>query len=218
MSSFFNKPWLRPWTATARIGFSALFGLAVEILLRQIWPSSLATILAWNAAVVCFLFLTFQVIADRSIASIRRRAARLDTRTWVITTLVILAACASLFGLALNLHGPDGVLPNYPVLRVVLAGATVLGSWSLIHVIFALHYAHLFYGAAEGGLIFPGERDPDYWDFLYYAFVVGMTCQVSDVQVSASSLRRLTLAHGVLSFFFNTVILALAVNIGAGIL
>ena len=126
MSSFFNKPWLRPWTATARIGFSALVGLTVEIVLRQIWPSSLATILAWDAAVVCFLFLTFQVIADRSIASIRRRAARLDTRTWVITTLVILAACASLFGLALNLRGPDGVLPNYPVLRIALAGATVL--------------------------------------------------------------------------------------------
>jgi uncharacterized membrane protein len=218
MSSFFDRPWLRPWTSSARISFSALVGLGVYIGLRQIWPSSLATILAWDAAVICFLVLTYQVIADHSIASIRRRAARLDTRTWVITTLVILAACASLFGLGLNLRGPDGVLPNHPALRAALAGFTVLGSWSLIHVIFALHYAHLFYGVSEGGLVFPGERDPDYWDFLYYSFVVGMTCQVSDVQVSASSLRRLTLAHGVLSFFFNTVILALAVNIGAGIL
>jgi uncharacterized membrane protein len=209
---------LRPWTSTSRIGASLLVGVAVELGLRRVWPGALSTILAWDAGVACFLFLTYQVIADHSIASIRRRAARLDTRTWVMTTLVILAACVSLFGLGLNLHGPGKALPNDPELRLALAGLTIVGSWSLIHVIFALHYAHVFYGVPEGGLVFPGEGEPDYWDFLYYSFVVGMTCQVSDVQVAGSALRRLTLVHGVLSFFFNTVILALAVNVGAGLL
>jgi uncharacterized membrane protein len=209
---------IRPWTSTVRISVSVLVGLAVHIALRQVWTVSLSTILAWDAGVLCYLTLTYQVIRDHSIESIRRRAARLDTRTWVMTMLVILAACASLFGLGVSLHGPDKALPHDPELRLGLAGLTLLGSWSLIHVIFALHYAHVFYGEPEGGLIFPGEGEPNYWDFLYYSFVVGMTCQVSDVQVSVPTMRRLTLAHGVLSFLFNTVILALAVNLGAGLL
>ena len=148
----------------------------------------------------------------------KRRSARLDTRTSVIMAIVVTAACISLYGLSTNLHGPQGVLPDHPVLRVVLAGLTVLGSWSLIHTVFAVHYAHLYYGPSNGGLIFPGGGDPNYYDFLYYSFVVGMTCQVSDVQVAEPGMRRLTLVHGVLSFFFNTVVLALAVSVGAGLL
>jgi uncharacterized membrane protein len=213
-----NNPLLRPWTSPVRIAVAIFVGIVVRLALGRIWSASLSTSIAWDAAVLCFLVLTYQVIADRSIASIRRRAERLDTKTWTMTTLVILAACASLFGLGLNLHGPGSALPKDPELRLLLAGVTVFGSWSLIHVIFALHYAHLFYGTREGGLVFPGDDKPNYWDFLYYSFVVGMTCQVSDVQITDHTLRRLTLIHGVLSFFFNTVILALAVNVGAGLL
>jgi uncharacterized membrane protein len=218
MSQAPAKMWLRPWSSGARLVAASITGLVVELGLRQVWSETLSAILAWDAAVICFLALTYRVIADRSIDSIRRRAARLDTRTWMMMLLTVLAACVSLFGLALAFHGAGGALPNHPTLRLLLAGFTVLGSWSLIHTIFALHYAHLFYGTTEGGLIFPGGGDPNYWDFLYYSFVVGMTCQVSDVQVAAPRLRQLTLIHGVLSFFFNTVILALAVSVGAGLL
>ena len=213
-----HRAWLRPWSSLARLSSATAAGLIVGLGLHQIWSGSLSTILGWDAAVITFLALTYRVIADRSIDSIRRRAARLDTRAWVIMLIVVAAACVSLVGLALALRGASGVLPDQPMLRLLLAGLTVLGSWSLIHTIFALHYAHLYYGTAEGGLIFPGGGDPNYWDFLYYSFVVGMTCQVSDVQVASTGLRRLTLVHGVLSFFFNTVILALAVSVGAGLL
>jgi uncharacterized membrane protein len=158
--------------------------------------------------------LTYRVIADHSIDSIRRRAATLDTKASVLMILVVAAACASLYGLSLNLDA----LPGHPTLRVVLAGVTVAASWSLIHTVFSLHYAHFYYAAPEGGLIFPGGEDPNYYDFLYYGFVIGMTCQVADVQVASSGLRRLTLIHGVLAFVFNTVILAMAVNIGASLL
>jgi uncharacterized membrane protein len=202
----------------ARLGAATAAGIAAELVFRQFWPASLSAILAWDAAVVVFLVLTYRVIADHSIDSIRRRAARLDTRASVMMLLAIVAACISLAGLALCLHGANGALPDQPTLRLVLAAVTVLGSWSLIHTIFALHYAHLYYGVAAGGLVFPGNSEPNYWDFLYYSFVVGMTCQVSDVQVASHQLRRLTLLHGVLSFFFNTVILALAVSVGAGLL
>jgi uncharacterized membrane protein len=218
MSEVHSRVWLRSWSSGTRLTAAVIAGVVAELGLRQIWPGSLAAILAWDAAVACFLGLTYRVISDHSIASIRRRAAKLDSRTSVIMVIVILAACVSLFGLAVSLHGNTGALPDRPILRLVLAGATVLGSWSLIHTVFALHYAHLFYGSQQAGLIFPGGGEPNYWDFVYYSFVIGMTCQVSDVQVASPGLRRLTLVHGVLSFFFNTIILALAVSVGAGLL
>jgi uncharacterized membrane protein len=105
----------------------------------------------------------------------------------------------------------------------VLAIASVLLGWLTLHTIAAFHYAHLYYAKAvssrgqdAGGLEFPDTNEPTGWDFLYYSFVVGMTAQVSDVQVLATPMRRLTLAHSVVSFFYNTVILALAVNLAAG--
>jgi uncharacterized membrane protein len=95
----------------------------------------------------------------------------------------------------------------------------------LVHTLFAVHYAHGYYGDAPrdgrggiaGGLAFPGGAEPDYWDFLYFSFVIGMTSQVSDVQTTSPWMRRLCLAHGIVSFFFNTVILALTVNSAAGL-
>ena len=218
MAQVQNHTWLRPWRVTTRFGVSTAVGLITWFVLRQFWWASLSGVLAWDVGVACFLLLTHWVIADHSIASMKRRAARLDTRTSVIKAIVVTAACVSLYGLSTNLHGPQGVLPDHPVLRVVLAGLTVIGSWSLIHTVFAVHYAHLYYGRSNGGLIFPGGGDPNYYDFLYYSFVVGMTCQVSDVQVAEPGMRRLTLVHGVLSFFFNTVVLALAVSVEAGLL
>lgn len=209
MTEAARSGWLKPWTATTRLAVSTAVGIGVLILLREFLPAPLAGILAWDAGVLCFLFLTYRVIADRSIDSMRRRAAALDTRTLVIMVLVIAAACFSLYGISRNLD----VLPGHPVLRVVLTGLTVVGSWSLIHTVFAVHYAHLYYSPPEGGLIFPGTGEPRYLDFLYFSFVVGMTCQVSDVQATSGAMRRLILAHGVFTFFFNAGVLALAVNI-----
>jgi uncharacterized membrane protein len=214
MTEAVGSGWLKPWTATTRLAVSIVVGVAVDILLRQFLTVPLAGILAWDAGVLCFLLLTYRVIADHSIDSMRRRAAALDTRTMVIMVLVIAAACFSLYGISRNLD----VLPGHPVLRVVLTGVTVIGSWSLIHTVFAIHYAHLYYSPPEGGLIFPGGGEPNYLDFLYFSYVVGMTSQVSDVQVAETGLRRITLIHGVLSFFFNTIILVLAVGLGAGLL
>jgi uncharacterized membrane protein len=133
--------------------------------------------------------------------------------------LVVAAVAVSLFAIGFELHLAKQQPPGTGGWRVGLAALTIVLSWSFTHTIFALHYAHEYYENPKGKprLQFPGEQEPDYADFLYYAFVVGMTCQVSDVQVTEHELRRLTLVHGVLSFFFNTVILALAINIGASL-
>ena len=102
----------------------------------------------------------------------------------------------------------------------------MVSSWFLIHTVFAMHYAHGYYRdedegpdfASAGGLEFPNEKEPDFLDFAYFSFVIGMTCQVSDVQVSSQGMRRLALVHGLLSFVFNTVILALSINLASGLL
>jgi uncharacterized membrane protein len=111
---------------------------------------------------------------------------------------------------------------HLPIWQTALAIASVPLGWLMLHTVMALHYARLFYGrpepgSATGGLQFPGTGEPELSDFVYYSFVVGMTAQVSDVQVLTSRLRRVTLVHGAASFFFNTVILALAVNIAVGL-
>jgi uncharacterized membrane protein len=110
--------------------------------------------------------------------------------------------------------------------HLLLTLLTVISSWTLVHTVFGLRYAHVFYGDSDepgvvqhaGGLIFPGNRPADYFDFAYFAFVVGMTCQVSDVQITSRRMRRLTLVHSVLAFGFNSIILALLINIVSGLL
>jgi uncharacterized membrane protein len=100
--------------------------------------------------------------------------------------------------------------------ELALGMGTILLSWLFMHTIFALHYAHEYYGegrdASIGGLDFPGGQDPDHWDFLYFSFVIAMTSQVSDVQITSKVVRRLVNIHGVLSFFFNVAVLALMIN------
>ena len=104
--------------------------------------------------------------------------------------------------------------------HIALAGGTVLLSWSFVHTIFAVHYAHEYYVGPENelakGLEFPGKTPPDYWDFMYYSFVIGTACATADVNITSKIMRRITMLHCVFAFFFNTTILALMVNIGAG--
>ena len=137
---------------------------------------------------------------------------------------MIVAACMSLLAVILVLQ-EHKALQKIGGLHLFMAAMAVIESWLLIHTVFTLHYAHVFYRSMQeadvegsgGGLIFPGGDNPDYEDFAYFSFVVGMTCQVSDVNVSSRSMRRLTLLHGLLSFAFNTMILALSINIISGL-
>jgi uncharacterized membrane protein len=217
---------LRGLYAGRRLLVCAVAGLIVFLLLPAACSLPLRAATAWVLGVALFLWLTFLAAGDASPEYLRRRAERLDERRWVILALIVAAAGTSLFALGFLLQKETPGETSPTSVRVTLAGLTVVASWLLTHSIFAAHYAHEYYGDADpgpgradrGGLAFPGETAPDYWDFLYYSFVVGMTCQVSDVQVTARRMRRLTLAHGIVSFIFNTVVLALAVNILASTL
>ena len=125
-----------------------------------------------------------------------------------------LASLAAIFALL----GTSANGAQRPPSHVILATVTILLSWAFIHTIFALHYAHEFYDETDGrGMAFPGgDPHPDYWDFVYFSFVIGMTSQVSDVAITSKVIRRTAFAHGVVSFLFNAALLALTVNIAAG--
>jgi len=181
---------------------------------------------AWDAAMFCLLAMTWWVMLRATPDSMRRKAQQQDASRWVILSLITAAACGSVLAIAFMLRDSKNIPPTLLAIHLSLAFITIVGSWLLVHTIFALHYAHGYYHdssktlqqAEADGLDFPREIEPDYWDFLYFSFVIGMTSQVSDVQVTSRSLRRLALLHGVLSFFFNTMILAMSINIIAGMI
>ena len=219
---------LRQFQARPRIVAGVVLALALYFLLPGDWPRSTRTIVSLDAGGLLFLVSTWVMMARSTVRHMRLRAAMQDEGQLVVLALTAGAAVFSLVTVAIELHGLKDLPPDGTLMHVGLAGATILCSWFVTHTMFALHYAHGFYTDPDpddddkedkrGGLDIPGCSHPDYWDFLYFSFTIGMTFQTSDVQIKNRSLRRQTLAHAVLSFFFNTVILALSVNIAAGLL
>ena len=130
---------------------------------------------------------------------------------------MIVAAIASLYAVIVLLDSTDKNGPEWPQNRL-LAISAIASAWLLVHTVFTLRYAHLYYGndikqrRNRGGLDFPNDSEPDYLDFAYFSFVIGMTSQVSDVSISSKPMRRTALVHGVLSFGFNAIIIALTVG------
>ncbi len=178
-------------------------------------------IVAWNAFAIASLVLAWATIVRADLEHIRRMAQAHDFSRTVIFVLVVMAAVMSLLTVGLLLGPSRDIAAAQSGLHLGQSAIAVIGSWTLTHTVYTLHYAHLYYSPASQhphardgrGLEFPGDPNPNYLDFAYFAFVIGMTCQVSDVQVRARPMRRLVLLHGVLSFAFNTLILALSVNV-----
>ncbi|HUX93519.1 MAG TPA: DUF1345 domain-containing protein [Ignavibacteriaceae bacterium] len=180
----------------------------------------------WDVFAVVNLVLSWISISTTEIHQIRQTAKKQDSSRTTIFAFVIIAACMSLFAVGFVLVSGKGLPGSILTLHILLAVVSVVCSWFLIHTLFALRYAHIYYGDKnirdkkdnDGGLDFPEEKEPGYMDFAYFSFVVGMTCQVSDVQVTSKRMRRLVLLHGILSFAFNTAILALIINIIASLI
>lgn len=202
--------------ARPRLFVSILFGAAAVPVLPAAWPLATRALTGWDLGVGLYLVLTFWLMANETVAQIRRRAAVEDEGAVLILALCVAAALASLFAILLQLGVPaeEGRRPA----QLIFATATIIVSWFFVHTIFAVHYAHGYYGdnAAKGsGLAFPGKENPDFWDFVYFSFVIGMTSQVSDVQITHRDIRRIATMHGILSFFFNVALLALTFNLAA---
>jgi uncharacterized membrane protein len=203
-------------SARPRLFVATGVGLVVIIVTTFVTDWRLVTRLltGWDIAVALYLVLAFHVCATSDIRRIRRNASRQDDGQLTILTCTVAAALASLAAIFAEL-GSTGRRP----IQVALAAATILLSWAFIHTIFALHYAHEFYDETDGGgLAFPGKGEPDYWDFVYFSFVIGMTSQVSDVGITSKLIRRTAAAHGIVSFVFNAALLALTINLAASAL
>lgn len=189
---------------------------------------SLRLMVAWIAFAIPYLVLFWITIVTAHPDEIRLIAKKQDTSRSLAFIFVIAASFISLFAIILLMQVlPDKKEADY-YYHIALSVVSVICSWILIHSIFTFRYAHLFYSGKKGeegtkkeyagGLLFPNDETPDYLDFAYFAFVVGMTFQVSDVQVTSSIIRRLALLHGVLSFAYNTIIVALSINIISGLI
>lgn len=226
MSSFPTPKLLKNLDARPRLLISIVVSGLVCFLIPNWLSLPTRIIITWNSGAICFLALAWAMMNSATPQKMLRSVQRQDESRSAILALVVTAACISLFTIGFMLKHTKNLSVTLLTLHVTLAGITVICSWLLIHTMFALHYAHSYYWEYSetpsnnnaGCLDFPDESQPDYWDFLYFSFVIGMTCQVSDVQVRSRSMRRLALVHGILTFFFNTVILALSINIIAGLL
>ena len=207
---------LRIVRARPRLATAIALGVAVTLVLpSHLWVTT-RCLIGWNAGVALYLVLVYAMMTRASIEHMRRNAALQDEGRIALLVLTVIAASASLGAILAELGTGAGA--GRTTAQLALAASTIVLSWIFIHTIFALHYAHDFYGergGKESGLTFPGEEAPDYWDFVYFSFVIGMTCQVSDVAVASRPIRRTVTAHGIISFFFNVALLALMVNIAA---
>jgi uncharacterized membrane protein len=221
-----RMPLVSAFAARPRLLIALAIGLAVFLALLLIRDMASATraLLGWDAACLVFLLSILPLMRATDVAAIRSNAATQDEGQWVILALAIVAAAASILAVGLELsvaRNSDGWVK---ALRIGLAFATVALSWTFVQFVFALHYAHEYYGpkataqsSKGGGLAFPGGEPPDYWDFLHFAVVIGVACQTADVAFTSKPLRRIGSIHGVLAFAFNTGVLALTVNLLAGL-
>jgi uncharacterized membrane protein len=196
------------------------FLLAAALAILAWWPldglaPTLRLLLVGDVFFLLYLVLILHMTATADLDDLRQRAQTEDEGIVLIALLTLAAiglSLVSIFGLINRDGGPEGT-------GLLIALVSVPLGWASLHAMAAQHYGRLYYGPApdrrteSGGLDFPGDGDPGSWDFLYFSFVIGMTAQTADVAITAPGMRRVALAHSVASFFFNTVLVALAVNV-----
>jgi len=198
----------------------------LAFLLPAALPLAARLAVSWDSAVVVYLMTTWWAVQSTPQELMQQTVRANDQGRVAILVFMLLAVAASLAAIFFLIQRAADTDVRPPRAQVALAVLTIVCSWFLTHVMFALHYAHRFYrddpatpaSDATGGLSFPEEKMPHYWDFLYFSFVIGMTAQVSDVQVTSRPMRHLVLWHSILSFAFYTIILALSINIVASML
>src|SRR6476620_4087087 len=190
--------------------------VAVGIVAFFLMPTSFRLVtrlvVGWDVFAALYLVLAYIMMLRCDVAHIRRSAVLQDDGRFLILLVTALGAFASLAAIVFELGASKGNPAG-----LILAIVTIVLSWTVVHTSFALHYAHEFYrGSKPGGLQFPSgdtHTEADYWDFVYFSFVIGMTAQVSDVGITDKIIRRTATVHGIISFVFNTALIALMVNI-----
>ena len=198
-------------------------GIVGYVLLTSWVAEPTRSIISWDLAASLFVMLSAVLFATSRPADMPHQAEVAEEGQWTIFWFTILGVAFSFAAVFGEFAGIKDLSAATRAFHVGLVVFTLIVSWAVMQVTFAYRYAHAFYdldaaGKIKGGLDFPGEDEPDYWDFLYFAVVLGMTFQVSDVQITSRGLRRFATGHGFLGFLFNTVVVALTVNLASGLL
>lgn len=227
---FHPPPWMRtvlgPFatrpTLTTAFAVGLIVAAALTLIPNSLRPSTRA-ILAWDAGVVWFVGSLTRLMAGSDGRLLRARAAAQDEGAHIILAVVLVAAAASLLAIGVELSLAKAVHGAEKGLHVGMAFLTVALSWFLVQLIFALHYAHTYFGFQDdedgivGGLKFPGDEEPDYWDFIHFAVVIGVASQTADISFTSRPMRQIGTVHSVIAFTFNTIVLALTINLVAGL-
>ncbi len=203
-------------------------GFAAIMVQPASWHMTTRLLIGWNVGIWIYIGWAALTFSRANVASIRDRAEKADESRFVVLTVAILAATASLVAIVAQLGMVKQLDGELKALHLGLAILTIFSSWTFIHLMFAQHYAHEFFverkserklpADQRGGLDIPGCDQPEFGDFLYFSFVIGVACATADIDITSKTMRRVAMIHCVLSFFFNTTILALTINIGAGLI
>jgi uncharacterized membrane protein len=180
-----------------------------------------AGLIGWNVASVLFLIPTGKILLFDGPAEVRERAGREDENRAVMMSIIIVAVVSSLGGIVMALHDSKGGHggSSHPAWVMAISISTLVFNWLIVQCLFALHYAHRYFGdhnddgTADEGLLFQGDKPNTYRDFVYVAICMGATCQVSDFSVTSAKFRNLVSVHAIIAFVFNTMVLALGINI-----
>ena len=204
---------LRAWH---RVLIAGVTGVVVASLVHsRLWETALLS--GWLAGCLVYLVIVWWGVGRLDAAQTQLRASSLDPGSTALYSLIVAISWVSLVGVLLVTDSIKTHVGLARGLHIGLALATLATSWLLIQTVFALRYARRYHSENARGLLFPGEAEPTYLDFAYFAFVIGMTFQVSDGEINSPIVRRTALAHGLLSFAFNTFVVALTINLIAGI-
>lgn len=206
-----------------RLYLGAIAGLCVMLVL----PASMSLVvrwtIAWNISALVYLVASFRIMYIAGVDQIRKRAARQDDGHFAILVLILLAIFASFGAIGGLINEAKAAKEWLKIAYMSLAALTIFVSWTLMQVSFTFHYAHEYYqpeesGQAAAGLDFPDDTHPDFWDFFYFSTSIGATSQTSDVCIKSKPMRRFATLHAIVSFFFNTTVLALTINLAASLL
>ncbi|WP_315787890.1 DUF1345 domain-containing protein [Fischerella sp. JS2] len=217
---------LKNLDSRSRLGVSIMMGMAAFIVMPDFMHLDIQILAAWICGILCFLMLFVLMANSATPQKTYYLAQGKEAQHSVTFILVIITACTSIFAIGLMETNNQNIPTSAFVLEVSLSLIAVLCSWFLTHTVFALHYATCYYHRElmlQGeeyakGLDFPGEEEPDFWDFMYFSFTIGMTAQTSDVSITSLPMRLLALGHAVVSFLFYMVILASSVNVVSGLI
>jgi uncharacterized membrane protein len=206
-----------------RILLSLAVSAIVFLFIRENHLSALLTVtILWIAFAFTFIITSWIIFFNMPVAAIEERANKEDGSRLFVMISILVSAFASMFTLLLLIISKKNA-PEQETIILVISVTGMMLSWIMVHTIFTFHYAHLYYfkqandSQAAEGLNFPGKQKPSYLDFAYFAFVIGMTFQVSDVEVTSPGIRRIVLVHGLLSFALNTFVVSLTINLIAGL-